>query len=54
MVEALAKAGASLENTKNFTPLHLAAQRGQLEVVKTLVRCGANLNAISVGGTCFF
>lgn len=55
LLEAGANPNARYTNTdhvKNTTPLHIAAQRGDVEMINTLVKAGANLNkADSVGFT---
>jgi ankyrin repeat protein len=46
-VEAALKAGANVnsKSTENKTPLHLAAEKGQAEVVAVLLKAGADVNA---------
>lgn len=48
VVEVLVKAGANVnacEGVKRCTPLHMAARRGNIELSKALLDCGANIEA---------
>ena len=52
MIEVLVKFGASVQLTDpgGFTPLHFAAQYGQADSVKELLKLGADPNAPEYGG----
>jgi Ankyrin repeats (3 copies) len=53
IVRALVQAGAHVDarsDSKQCTPLHMAARRGNTEVAEALVDCGADMNARDRGG----
>ena len=47
VARALVEAGAdvSAKETDGWTPLHLSAQKGHLEVARALIEAGADVNA---------
>ena len=38
------------KNESGWTPLHLAANKGKIEVVETLIAAGADINAVAGNG----
>jgi len=50
--EALIAAGADYAALGSLMPIHLAAEEGNIDMIKCLVRHGANVNALTQGANC--